>query len=63
LVNNSIGSNGAQALSEALKINSTLADLSLYGNMIGDNGVQALAQALKINSTVSIEKMVLEGLC
>ncbi|OAQ24998.1 hypothetical protein K457DRAFT_23572 [Linnemannia elongata AG-77] len=36
------GSNGAQALSEALKTNSTLTKLDLRHNSIGDDGAQAL---------------------
>ncbi|KAG0322234.1 hypothetical protein BGZ99_003433 [Dissophora globulifera] len=49
---NSIGDNGAQALSEALKTNSTLITLSLGKNSIRHNGAQALSEALKINSTL-----------
>ncbi|KFH71343.1 hypothetical protein MVEG_01643 [Podila verticillata NRRL 6337] len=51
---NLIGDNGAQALSEALKINSTLTTLNLRSNFIGDDGAQALAEALKTNSTLSV---------
>ncbi|KAK3823855.1 MAG: hypothetical protein JOS17DRAFT_752394 [Linnemannia elongata] len=36
---NSIGGNGAQALSEALKTNSTLTTLILWDNSIRDNGL------------------------
>ncbi|KAG0311256.1 hypothetical protein BGZ99_010308, partial [Dissophora globulifera] len=53
LIANSIEDNGAQALSEALKINSNLTMLSLNANSIGDNGHQALSKALKINSTLT----------
>ncbi|KAF9136205.1 hypothetical protein BGX30_011300, partial [Mortierella sp. GBA39] len=61
LWNNSIGDNEVQALSEALKINSTLTTLDLGNlntldrgdNWIGDNGTQALSEALKSNSTLT----------
>ncbi|KAH7054921.1 hypothetical protein BKA57DRAFT_434545 [Linnemannia elongata] len=58
LYNNSIGDNGAQALSEALKTNSTLTTLDLYKSLIGDNGAQALSEALKTNSTVTTTGIV-----
>ncbi|OAQ29422.1 RNI-like protein [Linnemannia elongata AG-77] len=59
-----VGDSGAQEFSEALKINSTLTSLSLWGNStldplnldgnsIGPNGAQALSDALKINSTLT----------
>ncbi|KAK5797001.1 hypothetical protein F5H01DRAFT_125986 [Linnemannia elongata] len=51
---NSIGDNGAIALSEALKTNSTLITLELRDNSIGDNGAIALSDALKANSTLTI---------
>jgi len=51
LQNNLISDNGAQALSEALKINSSLTTLNLKSNLIGDSGAQTLAQALKSNSS------------
>ncbi|KAG0025896.1 hypothetical protein BGZ82_009786 [Podila clonocystis] len=41
------------ALSEALKTNTTLTNLDLWGNSIGDNGAQSLAEALKNNSTLT----------
>ncbi|KAF9995335.1 hypothetical protein BGZ79_010970 [Entomortierella chlamydospora] len=53
LRNSLIGDNGAQALSEALKVNSTLTTLSLYNNSVRDNGAQALSEALKTNSTLT----------
>ncbi|KAG0077399.1 hypothetical protein BGZ93_003712, partial [Podila epicladia] len=43
----------AQALSEALKTNSTLVTLELRGNMLGDDGAQALSEALKANSSLA----------
>ncbi|KAF9282834.1 hypothetical protein BGZ88_010813 [Linnemannia elongata] len=51
---NSIGSNGAQALSEALKTNSALITLELRHNSIGSDGAQALSEALKTNSILII---------
>ncbi|KAG0196550.1 hypothetical protein BGX28_009996, partial [Mortierella sp. GBA30] len=45
--------NGAVALSEALKINSTVTTLNLSYNSIGDNGAVALSEALKTNSTLT----------
>ncbi|KAF9200209.1 hypothetical protein BGZ59_003420, partial [Podila verticillata] len=54
LKNNSIGSNRAHALAEALKTNSTLTTLDLQKNSIGDNGVQSLAEALKTNLSLTI---------
>ncbi|KAF9088923.1 hypothetical protein BGX27_002596, partial [Mortierella sp. AM989] len=53
LRDNSIRFTGAQALSEALKSNSTLTTLNLQQNSIGDNGAQALSEALKSNSTIT----------
>ena len=50
---NSIGDNGAVALSEALKTNLTLTSLELRNNKIGDNGAVALSEALKINPTLT----------
>ena len=50
---NPVGSNGAQALSKALKTNSTLTTLDLCENSIGDYGAQALSEAFKTNSTLT----------
>ncbi|KAF9390630.1 hypothetical protein CPB97_008819 [Podila verticillata] len=56
LSSNSIGDNGTQVLSEALKTNSTLTTLYLGCNSIGDNGAQAVVEAIKTNSTlISLE--------
>jgi len=52
-VGSSIGDNGAQALAEALKMNSTLTTLCLQNNSIGDIGAQALYQELQVNSTLT----------
>ncbi|KAH7054762.1 hypothetical protein BKA57DRAFT_452132 [Linnemannia elongata] len=40
-------------LVEAIKDNSTLTTLTLWGNSIGSNGAQALSEALKTNSTLT----------
>ncbi|KAG9067205.1 hypothetical protein KI688_011987 [Linnemannia hyalina] len=53
LEDNSIGDNGAQALSEALKANSTLTTLDLSRNPIESDGAQALSEALMVNSTLT----------
>ncbi|KAG9064854.1 hypothetical protein KI688_003115 [Linnemannia hyalina] len=53
LEDHSIGSNGAQALSKALKTNSNLTTLCLQNNWIGENGAQALSGALKTTSTLT----------
>ncbi|KAG0283777.1 hypothetical protein BGZ97_008416, partial [Linnemannia gamsii] len=53
LRNNSIGDNGAEALSETLKTNSTLTTLDLARNSIRNNGAVALSEALKSNSTLT----------
>jgi Ran GTPase-activating protein (RanGAP) involved in mRNA processing and transport len=49
-----IEDNGAQALSEALKTNSTLTTLDLSYTSIGSNGAQALSEVLKTNWTLTI---------
>ncbi|CAO3568635.1 unnamed protein product [Mortierella alpina] len=53
LPRNSIRGNGAQALAEALKANSTLTTLDLQSNSIRDDGAKALAEALKTNKTLT----------
>lgn len=53
----SFGDEGAQAISEALKVNNTLKILALNYNQIGDEGAEALADALKANKT--LEKLEL----
>jgi hypothetical protein len=44
---------GARALAAALRYNTTLTVLDLYGNDIGDEGAQALAAALMNNATLT----------
>ncbi|OAQ28114.1 hypothetical protein K457DRAFT_1877166 [Linnemannia elongata AG-77] len=53
-MSNLIGDNGAQALSNALKTNSTLTTLDLEDNLIGPIGAQALSEALKTNCTLEL---------
>ncbi|KJE90896.1 hypothetical protein CAOG_009498 [Capsaspora owczarzaki ATCC 30864] len=47
-----IGNDGAQAVAEALKVNTTLTHLELRENQIGDVGARAIAETLKVNKTV-----------
>ena len=49
---NSIGDEGAKALSEALKENTTLQSLNLQSNSIKYDGAKALSEALKENTTL-----------
>ncbi|KAL0238200.1 hypothetical protein GEMRC1_012673 [Eukaryota sp. GEM-RC1] len=49
-----VGNEGAVALAEALKVNSTVTHVDLGCNSIGVEGTIALAEALKVNSTVTI---------
>jgi len=49
---NEIGAEGASAVAEALKVNSTLRWLVLLENDIGSEGASAIACALKGNSTL-----------
>jgi hypothetical protein len=47
-----IGAEGAKAVAEALKVNSTLQTIDLDYNGIGDEGAKAAAEAIKVNSTL-----------
>ena len=44
---NNIGDEGAIAIADALKTNSTLQEISLRKNDIGDEGAIAIAEVLK----------------
>src|SRR5690606_41202016 len=48
-----IGSEGCKYICEALKSNSTLSVLDLWGNNIGSEGCKYICEALKSNSTLS----------
>ncbi|KJE93815.1 TKL/IRAK protein kinase [Capsaspora owczarzaki ATCC 30864] len=48
-----IGDEEAKAIAEALKVNTTLIQLSLWANRIGDAGARAIAEALKMNTTLT----------
>jgi NLR family CARD domain-containing protein 3 len=54
LWHNHIGDEGAMALAEALKVDSTLEVLFLANNNIGEKGATALAEALKHHSSLQI---------
>ena len=54
---NKIGAEGAKAIGEALKVNTSLTEISLGGNNIGDEGGKAIREALKVNT--SLTKIVL----
>ena len=50
---NKIGDDGAAALAECLKHNTSLTMLYLHGKGIGDDGVAALAECLKYNKSLT----------
>eukprot|EP00515_Schizochytrium_aggregatum_P002170 CAMPEP_0202066480 /NCGR_PEP_ID=MMETSP0963-20130614/53994_1 /ASSEMBLY_ACC=CAM_ASM_000494 /TAXON_ID=4773 /ORGANISM="Schizochytrium aggregatum, Strain ATCC28209" /LENGTH=114 /DNA_ID=CAMNT_0048633179 /DNA_START=194 /DNA_END=539 /DNA_ORIENTATION=+ len=52
LVGNQIHADGARAIAEALKTNTTLQQLDLTGNQIDDDGAGAIAEALETNTTL-----------
>jgi hypothetical protein len=56
---NGIGDDGALAIAEMLKLNSTLQVIGLEGNRIEDDGALAIAEALEFNST--LQEIDLEG--
>ena len=51
--NKEIGDEGAKALAEALKVNATVEELSLWKCGIGDDGAAALAEALRANTSLT----------
>ena len=57
--NKEIGDEGAKALAEALKVNTTVEKLDLMYCGIGDDGAAALAEALRSNT--SLTELVFEG--
>jgi len=52
-INTHIRNEGAKALAEALKVNTTLEELCLYSCGIGDDGAAALAEALRCNTSLT----------
>ncbi|KJE97587.1 hypothetical protein, variant [Capsaspora owczarzaki ATCC 30864] len=48
-----IGGAEAQAIAEALKVNTKLTSLNLWSNQLGEAGAQAIAVALKVNKTLT----------
>jgi hypothetical protein len=48
---NRIGDEGAAALADALKVNTSVATIFLMSNQIGKLGALALAYALKVNTS------------
>ena len=48
-----IGVEGAKAIGEALKVNTSLTEINLWGNNIGDEGGKAIGEALKVNTSLT----------
>ena len=48
---NKIGVEGAKAIGEALKVNTSLTKINLRYNNIGDEGGKAIREALKVNTS------------
>ena len=46
-----IGAEGAKAIGEALKVNTSLTRINLWDNNIGDEGGKAIGEALKVNTS------------
>ena len=53
LYSNSIGNEGAIAISESLKLNHSIININLDDNNIGNEGVIAISEALKHNHTIT----------
>ena len=53
LPGNKIGDDGAKAIAEALKENTSVTNLDLSSNAISDEGAKAIAEALKENTTIT----------
>ncbi|KAL0240793.1 hypothetical protein GEMRC1_006029 [Eukaryota sp. GEM-RC1] len=53
LRSNSIGNEGAIAIADALRVNTSVLWMALKDNSIGSEGAIAIADALKVNSTVT----------
>ena len=52
LANNKLGDEGAEAIGNALKVNTTLLTLNFNLNKIGDIGAESLAVGLKFNTSL-----------
>ena len=50
---NNIGDEGAKAIGEALKVNTSLTEINLNGNKIGVEGGKAIGEALKVNTSLT----------
>ena len=50
---NNIGDEGAKAIGEALKENTSLTEIFLWNN-IGDEGGKAIGEALKVNTSLTM---------
>jgi len=61
-LNKEIGDEGAKALAEALKVNTTLEYLQLAGCGIGDAGAAALAEALRFNTSLTELRLYKNGI-
>ena len=48
-MSNEIGAEGAKAIGEALKVNTSLTEIDLNNNNIGVEGAKAIGEALKVN--------------
>ena len=57
---NNIGDEGAKAIGEALKVDTSLTSMYLLHNNIGDEGGKAIGEALKVNT--SLTKINLYGI-
>jgi len=53
LGSNKIGYEGAEAISESLKVNTSLTSLNLLDNPIGDSGGKFFRESLKFNTTLT----------
>jgi Ran GTPase-activating protein (RanGAP) involved in mRNA processing and transport len=62
LDSNDIYEQGALAISEALKVNSSLTLLSLGGNFLHDTGACSIAEALKVNSSLTFLSLENNGI-
>ena len=51
---NNIGFEGAKAITEALKVNTSLTEIYLEYNNIEEEGAKAIAEALKVNTSLTI---------